>query len=43
MVRFNLQVPTSFVSVGFGSQGSSVFKGFVVLFRPALHLNRCEQ
>ena len=43
MVKFNLQVPTSFASVDCGSHGSSIFKSFVVLFRSALHMNHCWQ
>ena len=43
MVKFDLQVPTSFASVDCGSHGSSIFKSFVVLFRSALHMNHCWQ
>lgn len=42
MVKFNLKVSTSFASVDCGSHGSSVFKGFVVLFRSFLHMNYYE-
>lgn len=41
MVRFNLQIPTSFASVGFGSHGSLVYKAFVMLFRSVLHVYHC--
>lgn len=42
MVRFNLQIPNSFTSGGFGSHGSLVSKAFVMLFRSVLHIYHCD-